>query len=236
MTSPIGKSRQDQMEPADGSPEDERLMPEEERPVPEEERPVPEDERPVPDAGATVPGEGELVPDEERIVLADDPDDDPVILDDDRIVPGQGDAATAGSPGQAAVGTVGRDAQEAGADDMAAGADDMPAGTLVTAPAGPQPAAAAARTSARGAAESTSLSAQWPEILAMFVDDPRASVEMAAGLTDDSVEALIGSVKQRQHALLSAWQGTDAGTEDLRTTLQAYRTFWNHVDAFAQDA
>jgi hypothetical protein len=92
----------------------------------------------------------------------------------------------------------------------------------------------AARTSARDTAESTSVSARWPEILAMFVDDPRASVELAAGLTDDSVQALIASVKERQHALLSAWQGTDTGTEDLRTTLQAYRRFWNHVDAFAQ--
>lgn len=70
----------------------------------------------------------------------------------------------------------------------------------------------------------------------MFVDDPRASVELAAGLAADSVQALIASVKERQHALLSAWQGADAGTEDLRTALRAYRTFWNRVDAFAQDA
>ena len=70
----------------------------------------------------------------------------------------------------------------------------------------------------------------------MFVDDPRASVELAAGLMDESVEALIATVKERQHALLSAWQGTGTGTEDLRTALQAYRAFWYRVDTFSRDA
>ncbi len=53
---------------------------------------------------------------------------------------------------------------------------------------------------------------------------------------DESVEALIASVRQRQQVLLSAWQGTDAGTEELRNALQGYRTFWNQLDAFVQDA
>lgn len=75
--------------------------------------------------------------------------------------------------------------------------------------------------------------ARWPEIQSMFVDDPRASVELAAGLTDDGVEALIGSLKERQHALLSAWQGSAAGTEDLRTALQGYRTFWKRLQDFS---
>ena len=70
----------------------------------------------------------------------------------------------------------------------------------------------------------------------MFVDDPRASVELAARLMHDSVETLIASVKERQHALLSGWQGTGASTEELRTALRAYRTFWNQVDSFCQDA
>ena len=69
----------------------------------------------------------------------------------------------------------------------------------------------------------------------MFVDDPRASVERAAGLVDDSVEALVVSVKEQQHALLSAWQGDNAGTEELRTALQGYRAFWNRVDVFSRD-
>jgi uncharacterized protein YukE len=67
----------------------------------------------------------------------------------------------------------------------------------------------------------------------MFVDDPRASVELAAGLTDHSIEALIGSLKERQHALLGAWQGSGAGTEELRTALQDYRSFWKRLEDFS---
>ncbi len=66
----------------------------------------------------------------------------------------------------------------------------------------------------------------------MFVDDPRASVELAAGLMDDSVETLFAAVKERQLALLSTWRWTGAGTEELRNALRAYRTFWNQVYAF----
>lgn len=67
----------------------------------------------------------------------------------------------------------------------------------------------------------------------MFVDDPRASVELAAGLTDHSIEALIGSLKERQHALLGAWQDSGAGTEELRTALQGYRSFWKRLEDFS---
>jgi hypothetical protein len=75
---------------------------------------------------------------------------------------------------------------------------------------------------------------RWHEILAMFVDDPRTSVELAAGLVDDSTEALVTSLKGRQQALLSAWQGNDADTEELRTALQQYRAFWNRLADFSQ--
>jgi hypothetical protein len=33
------------------------------------------------------------------------------------------------------------------------------------------------------------------------------------------------SLKEQQHSLLRAWQGDGAGTEELRTTVQQYRTF-----------
>jgi hypothetical protein len=64
----------------------------------------------------------------------------------------------------------------------------------------------------------------------MFIDDPRASTELAAGLVDASVEALVMSVKERRKSLLSAWHGDDTGTEELRTTLQQYRAFWNRLE------
>jgi hypothetical protein len=71
---------------------------------------------------------------------------------------------------------------------------------------------------------------RWHEIQAMFVDDPRASIELAAGLVDDRIEAFVVSVKDRQQALRSAWHGDDAGTEDLRLALRRYRAFWNHLE------
>ena len=67
----------------------------------------------------------------------------------------------------------------------------------------------------------------------MFVDDPRASIEQAAGLVDDRVEALIQSLRERQRSMQSARWADDAGTEELRVALQHYRAFWNSLDDFA---
>jgi hypothetical protein len=86
------------------------------------------------------------------------------------------------------------------------------------------------------AGDSTSPSARWQGIQAMFVDDPRSSLQLAAGLVGDSAEALVVSIQERQHSLLSAWQGDEAGTEELRTTLQQYRTFWNRLGDFSREA
>jgi hypothetical protein len=79
-------------------------------------------------------------------------------------------------------------------------------------------------------------STRWHDIQAMFIDDPRASTELAAGLVDASVEALVVAVRERQKSLLSAWQGDDAGTGELRTTLQQYRAFWNRLEDFPREA
>jgi hypothetical protein len=50
-----------------------------------------------------------------------------------------------------------------------------------------------------------------------------------------SVESIVMSVKEQQHSLLSAWRGDDAGTEELRTTLRQYRTFWNRLEDFSRE-
>jgi len=76
----------------------------------------------------------------------------------------------------------------------------------------------------------------WNEIQAMFVDDPRASVERAAGLVNDQVEALIQSFMERQRSAQSAWEADDAGTEELRVALQRYRTFWSSIADFSPQA
>jgi hypothetical protein len=70
----------------------------------------------------------------------------------------------------------------------------------------------------------------WNEVQAMFVDDPRASIERAAGLIDDRVEELIRSVRERQRSMQSAWQADEAGTEELRVALQHYRSFWSSLE------
>ena len=84
-------------------------------------------------------------------------------------------------------------------------------------------------TEAHPAGNTASADGSWNEIQAMFVDDPHASIERAAGLVDDRVEELIQSLRARQHSMQSAWQATDAGTEELRVALQHYRTFWNSL-------
>jgi hypothetical protein len=82
------------------------------------------------------------------------------------------------------------------------------------------------------ASTAASLSMRWHEILAMFVDDPRSSAELAAGLVDDSIQALVASLKEQQDSLLAAWHGEDAGTEELRTAVQQYRAFGNSLADF----
>lgn len=72
----------------------------------------------------------------------------------------------------------------------------------------------------------------WSEIQARFVDDPHASIELAAGLVDDRITALATAVRNRQESLRSAWQGPDAGTEEMRLALQHYRAFWHRLEDY----
>lgn len=74
----------------------------------------------------------------------------------------------------------------------------------------------------------------WNAIQALFVDDPRASVERAAGLLDERVEHFIQSVRDRQQSAQSAWQADGAGTEELRVALQHYRTFWTSLEGLPE--
>jgi hypothetical protein len=113
----------------------------------------------------------------------------------------------------------------AGRDDAAA-----PFASSASPAAAPEPA-----PTVPAATDSTSRSTRWQPIQSMFVDDPRSSLELAAGLVDDSVESIVMSVKEQQHSLLSAWQGDDAATEELRTTLWQYRAFWNRLEDFSRE-
>ena len=102
----------------------------------------------------------------------------------------------------------------------------------VPVPAGPLP-AGNPEFPAAGTAES--LSGRWHEIQAVFVDDPRSSAEMAAGLFDDSVQALVASVREQQDSLLAAWHGENAGTEELRAAVQHYHAFSDRLADFTRE-
>ncbi|HEY2306890.1 MAG TPA: hypothetical protein VGI05_13505 [Streptosporangiaceae bacterium] len=117
-----------------------------------------------------------------------------------------------------------------GAPEPAVAEAQQPAATEVQQP-GVRPAAPAAASPAEAAPASTDgISAQrWSEILVSFVDDPRSSVQMAAGVVDEAIDEFVNSVRARQRALASSWQGTDTGTEQLRTALRDYRKLWHQV-------
>ena len=76
----------------------------------------------------------------------------------------------------------------------------------------------------------------WREVMASFVDDPRAATERAAHMVDGSVEDLVRSLRGQQDSLRSAWQGGSADTERLRTALKDYRSLWQRLDGFAHRA
>jgi len=70
---------------------------------------------------------------------------------------------------------------------------------------------------------------RWSEILVAFVDDPRGSVQMAAGAVDEAINEFVNSIRARQRDLASTWQGGEAGTEQLRTALREYRKLGQRV-------
>ena len=70
---------------------------------------------------------------------------------------------------------------------------------------------------------------RWREIQAMFVDDPRGSLQQAADLIDSVIDEFFAVVRRRRAALAACWQDRDADTEALRITLKDYRAFWTAV-------
>jgi hypothetical protein len=106
---------------------------------------------------------------------------------------------------------------------------EEPGGPETPEPAVPGPAAAATGPGIPAAALSEQ---QWPAIQAMFVDDPKGSVQRAAGAADEVVKAFVASLEREQAALRAAWEN-GATTEDLRTALQQYRAFCGRLEGLA---
>lgn len=156
-----------------------------------------------------------------------DPEDDQVVLvvregqivrdDDEEIVPAD----------DAAVDTTGPDAAGPGPADAARPTDSEAAG--------PDVAESAATATSSPDDQGPQAADAWQEILAMFVDDPRASVSQADALVEGRIEAFVASlnriaasVKAKQRTLQAGWP--DADTEQLRLALHQYRELWQRLE------
>jgi len=144
-------------------------------------------------------------------------------------VPAGGPAAAPGGPAApgerdvfGAARGVGEPATVPAPTDGAAGA--VPAGASTAGPAAAGEPAAAGGIPAAALAEQ-----QWPQIMALFVDDPHGSVERAAAAAREVAAALTASLDREQQRLRASWQD-NASTEDLRTALQQYRAFCGRLE------
>jgi len=75
--------------------------------------------------------------------------------------------------------------------------------------------------------------ADWPQIQAMFVDDPRRAVESAAAVSSAALAALVATARDRDQTLRQEWQGDGTGTEELRTALRHYRSLASQLKSLA---
>ena len=72
--------------------------------------------------------------------------------------------------------------------------------------------------------------AQWTEIQAGFVDEPRRAVERADGLVAEAIKHLAESFAKERSQLEGQWdRDGDVSTEDLRQALQRYRSFFTRL-------
>jgi hypothetical protein len=73
---------------------------------------------------------------------------------------------------------------------------------------------------------------RWNEIQGKFVDEPRSAVQQADVLVSDVIEKLTQMFANEHSSLEEQWEdGNDVSTEDLRKTLQHYRSFFNRLVA-----
>ena len=171
---------------------------------------LPQQERGYPRHGAAyIPGDQEYLPADQAYPPGDQ----------DYLPPGQ----TVRAPGEA-VGTPG-EAVGAPGEAVPGRGQDVWESAQPRTPARPPAATDDAPETPRPAATDE----RWGEILAIFVDDPRRSVKLAADVTDQAVDDLVSSVRRRQSSLASAWQDSDADTEALRSALRNYRDLWTSL-------
>ena len=143
------------------------------------------------------------------------------------IAPSVDDVGVAGEPPSGAVDDQQQTPQPASvAGDPAAAASDAPA-RGVDAPArgvkeGPTP-----------LLDGTQLEAtirRWKDIQAAFVDEPQQAVQDADALVADLMQGLAQVFAAERQHLEAQWsRGNQASTEDLRVSLQRYRSFFQRL-------
>lgn len=74
------------------------------------------------------------------------------------------------------------------------------------------------------------LRSRWSSIQTGFVDEPRASVEQADALVAEVMKRIAQMFAEQRATLDKQWANNeDVSTEDLRVTLQRYRSFFNRL-------
>ncbi|WP_431963733.1 hypothetical protein [Actinacidiphila sp. bgisy160] len=72
--------------------------------------------------------------------------------------------------------------------------------------------------------------ARWQRIQSEFVDDPRDAVHAADELVADVMQKLASTFAQHKQGLEGQWtRGEEVNTEELRTALRRYRSFFNRL-------
>ena len=78
--------------------------------------------------------------------------------------------------------------------------------------------------------ELQSILAQWKDIQAEFVDEPRKAVQDADTLVADLMQRLARMFATERDQLESRWaSGDDVSTEELRRGLRRYRSFFERL-------
>lgn len=73
------------------------------------------------------------------------------------------------------------------------------------------------------------LRTRWDIVQRSFVDDPRNAVTDADSLVGEVMQRLSDSLAEQLRRLESEWHDGEPSTEDLRTALKRYRTFFNRL-------
>lgn len=97
----------------------------------------------------------------------------------------------------------------------------------------PQPVASGPDQPAPAGQDDEQSGPRWSEIQALFVDDPRGSVERALDATHGGLMTVISVLRLQQGSIPAAETGShDAAggdTERLRVALRSCRTFWQDL-------